>query len=300
MKRVLISVFAASLLSACVATDMPSSSSEASQSSSQLQTSSSTAPVSSSSTAVSSSSSIAASSSIPAQGSQFCPADTPCRILPLGDSITVGVPANNGGYRAPLFRLAVQAGLDITFVGQNPPDQQGGPFAADNSPNGPATIEGKQFPPYHLGTSGITIQDLQQKIMDYNLLPFAAPNSEEPHIVLLHIGTNNMWNGGPNGTDARLRTMVDYLTGLLPDALIVVSNIIPWPDYASSVNQYNGYIRPIVEAKQAAGYNVIFVDQFSNFPNGQLADTVHPNATGYAAMADVWFEAIDEYLVDID
>lgn len=300
MKRVFLSVFTASLLSACVATDTPSSSSESSQSSSQAQSSSSTAPMSSSSIAVSSSSSVAASSSIAAQGSKFCPGDEPCRILPLGDSITVGNPDNNGGYRAPLFRLALQAGFDITFVGENPPDEQGGFFPVDNSPNGPATIEGVPFAPYHLGTSGITIQDLQQKIMDFNLLPFAAPNSEEPHIVLLHIGTNNMWNGGPNGTDARLRTLVDYLTSILPDALIVVSNIIPWPDQASNVNQYNGYIRPIVEAKQAAGYNVIFVDQFSNFPNGQLADTVHPTATGYAAMADAWFEAIDEYLVDID
>lgn len=298
MKKILVSAFAASLLSACVATDTPSSSSEASQSSSQAQASSA-APMSSSSVAASSSSSVTASSSIAAQGSAFCPGDEPCRILPLGDSITVGVPDSNGGYRAPLFRLAVQAGLDITFVGQNPPDQ-GGFLVGDNSPNGPATIEGVSFPPYHLGTSGITIQDLQKKIMDFNLLPFAAPDSEEPHIVLLHIGTNNMWSGGPNGTDTRLRTLVDYLTAILPDALIVVSNIIPWPAQAANVSQYNGYIRPIVEAKQAAGYHVIFVDQFSSFPSNQLADGIHPNATGYAAMANVWFDAIDEYLVDID
>ena len=304
MKKALTPAILALTLAACVGNETTSSSEQATQSSSQNAISSqaqtsSTAPVSSSSVAISSSSSVAASSSIAAQGSEFCPGDEPCRILPLGDSITVGVPDSNGGYRAPLFRLAVQAGLDITFVGQNPPDQ-GGFLVGDNGPNGPATIEGVPFPPYHLGTSGITIQDLQQKIMDFNLLPFAAPNSEEPHIVLLHIGTNNMWNGGPNGTDARLRTLVDYLTAILPDALIVVSNIIPWPDQAGNVNQYNGYIRPIVEAKQAAGYNVIFVDQFSGFPTNQLADGIHPNANGYAAMANVWFEAIEEYLVDVD
>lgn len=301
MRHTLIAVITASWLYGCVATDTPSSSSSALHSSSSQATTSAAASSEqhSSSSAASSSLSAATSSSAPAQSSQYCPADTPCRILPLGDSITVGVPENNGGYRAPLFRLAVAANLEITFVGQNPPDQ-GGFSAGSNGPNGPATIEGVAFAPYHLGTSGITIEDLQQKIMDFNLLPFAAPNNLEPHIVLLHIGTNNMWNGGPNGTDEKLRAMVDYLTAVLPDALIVVSNIIPWPAQASNVNQYNSYIRPIVEAKQAAGYNVIFVDQFSQFPSNQLADGIHPNATGYAAMAEVWFEAIDEYLVDID
>src|SRR5512141_709254 len=46
-----------------------------------------------------------------------CPTDgSPCKIMPFGDSITdgFGVP---GGFRVELFRLAHQAGKNVTFVG---------------------------------------------------------------------------------------------------------------------------------------------------------------------------------------
>ena len=57
-----------------------------------------------------------------------CPTDgTPCRVMPLGDSITDGIDmtigyASNGGYRLELFRQAVTAGHEITFVGTRPPN----------------------------------------------------------------------------------------------------------------------------------------------------------------------------------
>ena len=70
-------------------------------------------------------------------GYQPCPTDgSPCKILPLGDSITWGVSdEGNAGYRGPLFALAVAAKL------LSPPDDGGGELlpvtniiAADNVP----------------------------------------------------------------------------------------------------------------------------------------------------------------------
>ena len=50
-----------------------------------------------------------------------CPTDgTVCRIMPFGDSITDGYNGDTpGGYRVELFKVAHQAGKNITFVGSS-------------------------------------------------------------------------------------------------------------------------------------------------------------------------------------
>lgn len=210
-----------------------------------------------------------------------CPESEPCKILPLGDSITEGMdgavmggpPQFNGGYRVELFRLAVEAGKNITFVGSRS--------------NGPDMVASRPFPKNNEGYSGYTIQD----IID-------LPNklTSEPHIVLLHIGTNDMF--GPDAATApeRLETLIEQITTSLPDSLLVVSNIIPLPFASTNVAAYNAAIPPIVEAHAEQGAHVLFVDQFTGFPLDELPDSVHPNTAGYARMGRVWFEAIEPYL----
>lgn len=65
----------------------------------------------------------------------------PCKILPLGDSITDGIGVQGGGgYRIELFRKARAAGKNITFVG--------------SLVNGPSMVDGAAFPRNHEGHSG--------------------------------------------------------------------------------------------------------------------------------------------------
>jgi lysophospholipase L1-like esterase len=183
-----------------------------------------------------------------------------------------------GGYRIELFRLALEAGLDITFVGT---------FS-----NGPNTVSNVPFPKNHEGVSGETIAQIHNRVKNQAL-------RDNPNIVLLHAGTNDMWNG-PTGAPDRLGSLIDDLTTRLPNALIVVSNIIPWPQMASNVNQYNSQLATVVNQRINQGKNVIFVDQNTGFPSNELADGIHPNAQGYARMAAKWFNAIYEYLVDVN
>jgi lysophospholipase L1-like esterase len=154
--------------------------------------------------------------------------------------------------------------------------------------NGPADVDGVAFPRNHEGYSGWTIAQIDGIVPDPALEP-------EPHIVLLHIGTNDMYRS-PAGAPDRLGALIDQIVAELPDALVVVATIIPFPGGAGAVNTFNAAVPALVEARAADGKHVIMVDQFAGFPSSELGDGVHPNQAGYARMAQVWYDAIRELL----
>jgi lysophospholipase L1-like esterase len=227
----------------------------------------------------------------PPTGYAPCPTDgTPCKIMPLGDSITDGIDstqgyASNGGYRLELFRLAVTAGHDITFVGTQPP----------NGPTG--NVAGQPFPRNHEGISGNTIAQVAARI-DGELV------ANPPNIVLLQIGTNNLYQGMAADIPGQLASLLDQITSGAPDALVVVAQITPlggqFPN--NGVDEYNATIPGIVQERVSAGKHMIVVDQFTriastpNFVTALLPDNIHPNAAGYAIMGETWYGAIEALL----
>jgi lysophospholipase L1-like esterase len=212
--------------------------------------------------------------SAPTASDSPCPTNgDPCKILPLGDSITDGIGAS-GGYRVRLFELAIENGKNITYVG--------------NSMNGPNDVAGETFPKSHEGHSGWTVQQIA------DIVPVPALD-QEPHIILLHIGTNDMYQM-PDGAADRLGSLLDELIDDNPDTLLVVSNIIPFPQASGQVSSYNSDLLAVVQERIDGGANMLFVDQFDGFPSSELGDGVHPNAAGYARMAEKWWTAIESYL----
>jgi lysophospholipase L1-like esterase len=212
-------------------------------------------------------------------GFEPCPTnDEPCVILPFGDSITDGIGVSGGGsYRIELFSKALEAGQSITFVG--------------SLQNGPQMVDNTAFPRRHEGHSGWKIAQLNP------LIPDPAFDAGVPHIVLLHIGTNDIaQNDNLGSAPMRLGTLIDDIVEAAPEALVVVAKIIPLSSGSNAVTTYNNAIPDIVEARAGAGKHVIMVDQNMGFPTNELADGVHPNAAGYARMAGVWYEAIKGYL----
>ncbi|MET0413445.1 MAG: GDSL-type esterase/lipase family protein [Polyangiaceae bacterium] len=228
---------------------------------------------------------------LPPVGFSPCPTDgTPCRIMPLGDSITFGIGSSGGGYRVELFRQALANDRSITFVGNAPP-------------NGPNDVNGQPFPRSHQGHSGFTISgggagSLAQ-IVAGSLVP------SDPDVVLLMIGTNDV-NGNIDLANApqRLGTLIDQITDGAPDALLVVAPIIPITVAATNVRveAYNAAIPALIDARVAEGKHVRLVDMYTpfattpNFATALMNDFLHPNDAGYVVMGQTWFDAIEDVL----
>ena len=202
-----------------------------------------------------------------------CPTNgDPCRILPVGDSITFGI-NQEGAWRIELFHKAVMAAQKITYTGS----LQNGPTMVDNMP----------FPRRYEATSGITIDGISNQITSKNTLNMPCD------IILIHIGTNDMYMSNPGGAPQRLGNLIDKLVTGMPNALIAVAKIIPLPSGNAAVNTYNAAIPGIVQTRAAAGKHVIVVDLNTGFPSSGLSsDQVHPNVSGYAWMGDRFYDAV--------
>jgi lysophospholipase L1-like esterase len=229
-----------------------------------------------------------------AGGDTFMPCPTngsACKIMPLGDSITDGVGSpQGGGYRIELFRLSVSDKKAITFVG--------------SSANGPSTVDGRAFPRSHEGHSGFTIDTISGRSGIYPLVQQAL-TTHQPHIVLLMIGTNDVGVGAdlanaPN----RLGLLLDRITNTSPNALLVVSKIIPSTDDGmnNNIRSYNNGVEQVVNQRISAGKHLILIDLYkrftdhSNYKSDWMADNLHPNPNGYSAMASGWYPVIKPLL----
>jgi hypothetical protein len=229
-------------------------------------------------------------------------------IMPLGDSITVGVDYSTkweGGYRDPLYRTLVAAGITPQFVGTATFDATPLLTSTHNT--------------HHNGYGAYHIQDIAA-----NLDGVAAPLSggdtnfggywltgghntgrgpEKPDLILLEIGTNDfLQNVDLPHINNRITALVEKLHALCPNAKILIAGAIPVnnnPGFNFEIKAYNEYIeKTLVPAHAYTQY----VDLFSAFlhPDGTTisdyfgTDNIHPNAKGYPVIAAGWAKAIEQ------
>ncbi|WP_326551857.1 GDSL-type esterase/lipase family protein [Micromonospora sp. NBC_01813] len=192
---------------------------------------------------------------------------TPVRVMPLGDSITDGfnVP---GGYRIGLWQNFLSGGQNVDFVG--------------SQSNGPASLGDRD----HQGHSGWRIDQLDANINNWI-------RTYTPRTVLLHIGTNDITQNRdlPNAPN-RLAGLIDKILAIAPNTYIFVATIIPAGFSDAQIRSYNAAIPQIVQSRANAGRNVFLVDMYAALTTADLADGVHPNATGYGKMATAWYNAL--------
>jgi lysophospholipase L1-like esterase len=198
----------------------------------------------------------------------------PVRIMPLGDSIT-GSP---GCWRALLWNGLQTAGhTGIDFVGTLP--TQGCGVAHDGDNEGHGGI---------LGTN----------IADQNLLP-PWLGATDPDIVLMHLGTNDVWNNrSPATILAAYAKMVDQMRAQNPRTTVLVAQIIPMnppnrPECGARVVALNQAIPAWAAGTSTAESPVVVVDQWTGFDTAtDTRDGVHPNDAGIRKISDRWYPAL--------
>ncbi|CAK7231388.1 hypothetical protein SEUCBS140593_007908 [Sporothrix eucalyptigena] len=204
-------------------------------------------------------------------------AASPVRIMPLGDSIT-GSP---GCWRALLWRKLQDAGITNTkFVGTLPGQDCG--FAYDGANEG------------HGGF-------LASGIVAKNQLPGWLAQTH-PDIVLMHLGTNDVWNNAPPELiTGNFSVLVDQMRASNPKMRILVAQILPMaptrpancPDCPARVAAFNKEVVAWADARNkndTASVPLTVVDCWTGFDDAtDTIDGVHPNSAGNAKLAASWF-----------
>jgi lysophospholipase L1-like esterase len=195
--------------------------------------------------------------------------------MPLGDSITYGSPVA-GGYRTPLYHLLTNAQYNVDYIGTQ---------------TGNASSDLPEI--NHEGHGGWKISDASVGL--YENIYGWFETIDDPHVVLLHIGTNDS-GGGTLFTNAyvRLEALIDRIARCQPSAKIIVTSLMKrtGTSYDSITNYFNPHVPEVVARQQALGHNVTFLDMHAYLELTDMSDGLHPNAGGYAKMANAWFPAL--------
>jgi lysophospholipase L1-like esterase len=208
------------------------------------------------------------------------------RVLPLGDSITVGVEAGRNendfeGYREDLLTLITNAGLWVNYVG--------------SFQDGPRSLRDQD----HRGVSGIQAGAVAPIAGDIAV-------QLQPDVVLLLLGTNEALRLANAATvvPGYLADILRDLSANAPGVKVLLSALPPLdpgvyrqfdqdlrPDGDNLVNAINVQLSGVVAAARANGIDAVFVPM-PTLSTADLGDGIHPNSTGYAEMAAAWFQAL--------
>ncbi|WP_433056603.1 cellulose binding domain-containing protein [Dactylosporangium sp. CS-033363] len=209
-------------------------------------------------------------------------AAAPLRIMPLGDSITAGP----GCWRAKLWhRLQLAGYTNIDFVG--------------GVSDGGGCNPGYSYDFDHEGHGGFSATG----IADNNQLPpwLAAAR---PDVVLMHLGTNDMWGGYiPLATKlAAFTKLVGQMRAQNPSVRIVVAQIIPMSAAAcatcpADVVALNSALPSWAAGLTTAQSPITLADLWTGFnATTDTGDGVHPNDAGFEKMAASWYPAVVQAL----
>ncbi len=229
----------------------------------------------------------------------------PIRIMALGDSITAGVGtngarANDGGYRGALGALLDRDGFRAVFVGSR----------NDYS----ASIVNRA----HEGWPGYVLRSFPADPGPgqlYGGLVRNALRRDNPDVVLLMAGTNDLLRlekHVPGYTLANIvesmNLVIDEIITEKPNAYVIIAPVVQSPKIdACTLRAFEGdnpcagapdgpSVRSLVDGYAQRGFRIIYAPgmqgavprDHDHFPDG-----IHPcGAGGYAAIANVWFTAI--------
>ena len=205
------------------------------------------------------------------------PPPPPVRIMPLGDSITLGSDLGgnvgperclDGSYRRHLWAMLTKAGKRVDFVGS----------AADPCETRPQFRGKWDFD--HEGHWGFPIEAVLGQIRSW-------ARAAKPDIVLIHLGTNDLSYFGDDaaGAVADMEDLIAALRGVNRKVRILVAKVMPTT--VVDVRRYNTLL-----GQMGSRLGVQVVDMYSGFQMSWLRDIEHPDANGDRFLAQRWFAAL--------
>ena len=231
----------------------------------------------------------------------------PIKIMPLGNSITLGVTdgtipiSQMKGWRYDLKQMLHLSGNEIDFVGSQ---SSGTDYFTDSQ---------------HAGIGGTRDQYVARLLTDgfdaLNGVQILVPpgpylDEYEPDIILLHIGTNDVTLETDPISIQKVSNILDlideYEVRSGKEITVILALIInrkkPWVagSGADKTTAFNNFIKTMAQSRIANGDNLVIMDMENDagflYDDSDMADLVHPNATGYQKMALGWFGKLTEIL----
>jgi hypothetical protein len=202
------------------------------------------------------------------------------RIMPIGDSIT-HAESGHASYRYWLWKSLQNNGYtNVDFVGS-----QFGVF------NGPPLYS--DFDQDSEGHWGWRADEILGGIGAWG-------NTYDPDVVLMHLGTNDIFQGqSVGGTIAELGSIIDTLRQANPNVVVLMAKVIPANQSLSGLQQLNSQIPTLAAQKNTPQSPVIVVDQYTGFTAaGDTYDGIHPNQSGEQKMSAKWYTALTPFLDD--
>jgi lysophospholipase L1-like esterase len=218
------------------------------------------------------------------------------RIMPLGDSTTASI-----CYRSHLAQMLNSAGKTYDFVGSRKGDP-GCSFTSydqDNEGHGGYIVTdilkaaGTGVRPGGADTSDPYVSDSRDLATWFDNRP--------ADIVLMHFGTNDVWNNiAPATILNAYTTILTKLRAVNPSVRVLVAQITSLQpsgcnDCPTRVQTLNGMIPGWASQNSTAASPISVVDQNTGFnaPAGMdTADGVHANDAGSIKIATKWFNAL--------
>ncbi|RYU73852.1 InlB B-repeat-containing protein, partial [Hymenobacter persicinus] len=201
------------------------------------------------------------------------------KIMPFGASATQG-DYNHNSYRRVLWQQLQAAGYSVDFVGSQRSNYGGPP------PNPDFDLD-------HESRWGALASDLRPMVQ-------AWAASAQPDIVLIHVGSNDMFqNRSITGTRDEIGLIIDQFRLGRPGVKIVLAQLLPTLQNPgnSNITALNSLLPALVQQKNTPESPVLLVDQNTGFdPAVDTYDGTHPTAAGEAKMVSRWMPAVQTLL----
>lgn len=202
-------------------------------------------------------------------------------ILPLGDSITEGVPST---YRHSLYNKLTVDNYSFDFVGSHT--------------NGALDYPEEGWDRDNEGWAGWTTYSIQEQLPTWS-------SDYTVDIALVHLGTNDAGGGDVEGSYTAMSSIVEQLRSNNASVSICLAQILPFgsnlpeepggptvSELNNFIDSWNAKLAELASDMTTSASPIVLVDMNSGFGDSDLDDAVHPNEAGAEKMADKWRECI--------